>query len=130
MDSTSRNEMSDNPNVITMPPVGGNPRTEKEKIYEEEIAPLLRQIHKVCQEHRIAMVTTFALGLYEKDGKTGFLVSSTVNVDHQDPENPPDFNALAEITQTGFAGLMAKYDRFVAEKGLPRFNEEDDETTH
>ena len=33
----------------------------KEQIYDEKIAPLMTQIIAICQEHRIAMLATYAI---------------------------------------------------------------------
>ena len=32
----------------------------KENIYDEEIAPLMNQILRICREHKIAMIAQFA----------------------------------------------------------------------
>ena len=33
----------------------------KEQVYDEHLFPLMKQVIRVCQEHRIAMLATFAL---------------------------------------------------------------------
>jgi hypothetical protein len=36
--------------------------TPKEKIYDEQIAPLVGQIHAICEQHKIAGLMSFCLG--------------------------------------------------------------------
>lgn len=33
----------------------------KEQVYDEKVAPLMTQIIAICQEHKIAMLATFAI---------------------------------------------------------------------
>lgn len=40
----------------------------KEAIYDEQIAPLMKQIIKICQENSIALVSTFGLDDIGADG--------------------------------------------------------------
>ena len=34
-------------------------RSEKEKIYDEQISPLLKQVIEICKEHKIPMIANF-----------------------------------------------------------------------
>jgi len=47
--------------------------TEKERVYDEKIAPLMSQVLKICTDHKIGVVTTFAL-----DPKTGLCCSAAM----------------------------------------------------
>lgn len=39
------------------------PRTEKERIYDNEVSPLMTQIIAICKEHKINMAATFSLDI-------------------------------------------------------------------
>ena len=51
---------------------------DKEKVYDEQIAPLMKQIIDICKEHEIAHVCSFALS----DSETGLLCTTCNTVVH------------------------------------------------
>ena len=65
----------------------------KEQIYDEQIAPLMKQIIAICKEHKIANVCTFSL---INDDNDGVMYCTTMNIlDECDP--PEKFFAIRDI---------------------------------
>lgn len=58
--------------------------TEKEKIYDEQISPLMAKIIEVCKTHKIAMLADFALG-YDDDAESELKCTSTLMDDDFEP---------------------------------------------
>ena len=61
------------------------PRTDKERIYDEKISPLMTQIITLCKEHKINMAATFSLGMDPEEGETLFC-SSILPADKYDED--------------------------------------------
>ncbi len=64
--------------------------TEKERIYDEKIAPLMSQILEICKEHKIGVVSSFAL-----DPKTGLCCSTAMCGGVFD--SPPSYFIFAKV---------------------------------
>lgn len=60
------------------------PRTPKEAVYDEQIAPLMDQIIALCKEHKINMVADFSLGYDPKADETLFCTTAMPSVDPDD----------------------------------------------
>ena len=60
--------------------------TDNEKIYDEQISPLMAQIIEICKKHKIPMLATF---IYKQDGfcTTSMPVSKFYPEDKESPEN-------------------------------------------
>jgi len=82
----------------------------KESVYDDQIYPLMAEIIRICKEHRIAMVASFALGNDESAG-TELVCSTALLADEYSPprafldalsalKRPPSFIA-ATITTEG-----------------------------
>lgn len=61
------------------------PRTEKERIYDDQISPLMAQIIKVCRDNNINMATTFSLDFDEEAEETLFC-TTVIPIDESDEE--------------------------------------------
>lgn len=69
----------------------------KEQIHDEQISPLIDQIVAICEEHKIAMISSFHLGT---DGAAGELLCTTAMTGGDFPVVPP-FLAASTIIETG-----------------------------
>ena len=54
-------------------------RTEKEKIYDEQISPLMTEIIKICKENKIAFFANYRLGFDEEAGEDLLCTTSIPN---------------------------------------------------
>ena len=54
----------------------------KEQIYDNEIAPLMSQITAICEEHKIAMLASFAIST---DDDPGLTCTTTCLADEYEP---------------------------------------------
>lgn len=66
--------------------------TDKESIYDEQISPLMKEIIRICKEHKIAMLAEFALGY--QDGCDSQLKCTTTLLDHEFDPTPEQMRAL------------------------------------
>lgn len=60
------------------------PRTPKEAVYDQQIAPLMSQIIALCKEHKINMVADFSLGYDVEADQTLFCTTALPKVDPDD----------------------------------------------
>lgn len=67
-----------------------------EQVYDEQIAPLMKQIIEICQQHRLPMLATFAYA--NGDGQASFCTSA---LQFGGRENPRLRAAVMAITQDG-----------------------------
>lgn len=65
----------------------------KEEIYDAEINPLMTKIIAIAQEHKIAMVASFALAKDEDDNY--YLCTTCLTTDPYEP--PPQFKEMVKI---------------------------------
>ncbi len=62
--------------------------TPKEKIYDEQINPLMAQIIGICKEHKIAVVASFALAREDdedKEGNIGLMCTTALTTEEFEP---------------------------------------------
>lgn len=56
----------------------------KEKIYDEQISPLMTQIIKICKDNNIAMFSTYRLGFDEEIGEDLLCTTSIPSGEEED----------------------------------------------
>jgi hypothetical protein len=80
-------------------------KLNKEQVYDTQIAPLMHDIVRICAEHDIAMLTTFAIPIPGDDG----LRVTTATLDENN-ERPMEFEvALAVVVGTKqISGIVAE----------------------
>lgn len=81
------------------------PRTELERVYDEQIFPLMAQIIAICKEHKMPMLADFSLGFDECSEEDLKCTTALLSDDFGPPENmlraltmlrtPPSFVAMA-----------------------------------
>jgi hypothetical protein len=59
-------------------------QTEKEKVYDEQIAPLMKEIVQICDKHKISHLFTLSLGTSESGDDVGV---TSLNI--EDDRDPP-----------------------------------------
>ena len=76
--------------------------TNKEKVYDDLINPLIGQIIDICKEHHIAMLATFAIPTPDNEG-----LACTTSLPDESGKQPDWIaNALREVRgRGGFAML-------------------------
>lgn len=57
---------------------------DNEKVYDEQINPLMAEIIKICQENEIPMLCTFQYGPENEEGKVPFCTSMLANFEGTD----------------------------------------------
>ena len=81
--------------------------TEKEAIYDDQIAHLMGQIIAVCNRHQIPLVADFDLGLDENEGNH-LHCTTVIQLEHEGPDGrlkrmseiayPPESNGVTMVT--------------------------------
>lgn len=75
----------------------------KEQVYDQQVAPLMEQIIRICQENKIAMLASFSL---ESEDDEGLRCTTALLTDRYEP--PDDFKAALGLLKRGVEpSLMA-----------------------
>lgn len=72
------------------------PRTEKEAVYDERIAPLMAQIIALCKEHNINMAAQFSLG-FDPDQEQTLFCTTVLPIDEADDVGHERATALRKV---------------------------------
>ncbi len=75
--------------------------TERDRIYDEKIGPLMKQIIATCKAHNIPIVASFDLSGPED---TGLRCTTTI----VPPETHQDFHAAASMLREGFVAYTRR----------------------
>ena len=74
------------------------PRTDKERIYDEQISPLMAQIIEICRDNCINMASSFSLDFDEEAEETLFC-STVLPVDESDETGMERIEELRKVIQ-------------------------------
>ena len=80
---------------------------DKEKIYDEQISPLMTEIIDICKKNKVAMLASFAI---PKDGDESLKCTTCLLEDDflEGFEAAQDFLAANSIIQNGFVAFTRK----------------------
>lgn len=71
---------------------------DNEKVYDEQISPLMEQIIKICQENEIPMLCTFQYGPESEEGSVPFCTTLLVGFEGTDEAIKNAYRALNKPT--------------------------------
>lgn len=63
--------------LITTPPADLDPIFDLEKVYDEEVSPLMKQVIAICKRNGIPMIAQFAYAKGRKDNEGGYEAVTT-----------------------------------------------------
>lgn len=90
------------------------PRTELERVYDDQISPLMTQIIAICKEHKMPMLADFWIGFDEEVEEDLKCTTALLSDGFNPPENmlkalrilrtPPTFMAFTVTTSPKSTG--------------------------
>ena len=78
----------------------GKPPVTKEKIYDDQVNPLMAKILAICQKHKIAMLASFSIPTVDDPD---LCVTSALLADEYEP--PKEFGHSLNLIRNGFTAF-------------------------
>lgn len=84
-------------------------RTEKERIYDEQISPLVAKIIEICKTNKIATFANFRIG-YDKEVEEHLMCTTSLPISEDEEDN----KMVSKLSRVGVDGydVVAPYMAF------------------